>query len=101
MAQEPARADAEAGLAAPHEATRAPSRPPTSPPSPLERVITEAEPQTAKALLRLLIEELCVNSRREIQPTYRLVTPGSRNLRRVGGTRHSANLRRASTLTLD
>jgi hypothetical protein len=75
MAQEPARADAEAGLAAPHEATRAPSRPPTSPPSPLERVITEAEPQTAKALLRLLIEELCVNSRREIQPTYRLVTP--------------------------
>jgi hypothetical protein len=77
MAQEPARADAEAGLAAPHEATRAPSRPPTSPPSPLERVITEAEPQTAKALLRLLIEELRVNGG-GIQPTYRLVRPAVR-----------------------
>jgi hypothetical protein len=66
------------GSPRPHEATRAPSRPPTSQPSPLERVITEAEPQTAKALLRLLIEELRVNGRREIQPTYRLVRPAVR-----------------------
>jgi hypothetical protein len=38
-------------------------------------VIAEAEPQKAKALLRLLIEELRVNGRAEILPTYRVVTP--------------------------
>jgi hypothetical protein len=37
--------------------------------------IAEAEPQKAKALLRPLIEELRVNGRAEIQPTYRLITP--------------------------
>jgi hypothetical protein len=41
----------------------------------LERVIAEGEPQKAKALLRLLIEELQVNGRAQIEPTYRLVTP--------------------------
>jgi hypothetical protein len=41
----------------------------------LETVIAEADPQKAKALLRLLIEELRVNGRAEILPTYRLVTP--------------------------
>jgi hypothetical protein len=38
--------------------------------------VAEADPQKAKALLRLLIEELPVNGRKEILPTYRLVTPG-------------------------
>jgi hypothetical protein len=37
--------------------------------------VAEADPQKAKALLRLLIEELPVNGRKEILPTYRLVTP--------------------------
>ena len=41
----------------------------------LEHVIAEADPQRAKALLRLLIKELHVNSRAEIKPTYRLVRP--------------------------
>ena len=41
----------------------------------LEDVIAEADPQKAKALLRLLIDDLRVNSRAEILPTYRLVTP--------------------------
>jgi hypothetical protein len=40
-----------------------------------ERVIAEGEPQKAKALLRLLIEEPQVNGRAQIEPTYRLVTP--------------------------
>jgi site-specific DNA recombinase len=41
----------------------------------LERVIAEGEPQKTKALLRLLIQELRVDGRAQIQPTYRLVTP--------------------------
>jgi hypothetical protein len=41
----------------------------------LETVIAETDPQKAKALCRLLIDELRVNSRAEILPTYRLVTP--------------------------
>ena len=41
----------------------------------LERVIAEGEPQKTKALLRLLIEELRVEGRAQIQATYRLVTP--------------------------
>jgi hypothetical protein len=36
--------------------------------------MTEGEPQKAKAPLRLLIEELQVNGRAQIEPTYRLVT---------------------------
>ena len=34
----------------------------------------EGEPQKAKALLRLLIQEIRVNGRAQ-QPTYRLLTP--------------------------
>jgi site-specific DNA recombinase len=41
----------------------------------LDEVIADGEPQRAKALLRLLIQELRVNGRAQIQPTYRLVTP--------------------------
>jgi site-specific DNA recombinase len=41
----------------------------------LERVVAESEPQKAKALLRLLIQELRVDGRARIQPTYRLITP--------------------------
>jgi site-specific DNA recombinase len=41
----------------------------------LETVFDAGDPQKAKALLRLLIDELRVNSRAEILPTYRLVTP--------------------------
>jgi hypothetical protein len=41
----------------------------------LEHVLAEGEPQNAKALLRLLIQELRVDGRAQIQPTYRLVTP--------------------------
>jgi hypothetical protein len=41
----------------------------------LERVIAEGEPQKSKALLRLLIQELRVGGRAQIQPTYRLITP--------------------------
>lgn len=41
----------------------------------LERGIAEGEPPRTKALLRLLIEELRVDGRAQIQPTYRLVTP--------------------------
>jgi hypothetical protein len=41
----------------------------------IEDVIAEGEPQKTKALLRLLIQELRVNGRAQIQPTYRLVTP--------------------------
>jgi hypothetical protein len=39
-------------------------------------VIAQGEPEQAKALLRLLIAELRVNSKTDIQPTYRVVTPG-------------------------
>jgi site-specific DNA recombinase len=41
----------------------------------LEDAIAEGEPQKTKALLRLLIQELRVDGRAQIQPTYRLVTP--------------------------
>jgi site-specific DNA recombinase len=41
----------------------------------LEHVITTEPAAKSKALLRLLIDELQVNSRSEIQPTYRIVTP--------------------------
>jgi site-specific DNA recombinase len=40
----------------------------------LERVIAEGEPRKSKALLRLLIEELRVDGRTQIQPTSRLTT---------------------------
>jgi site-specific DNA recombinase len=41
----------------------------------LETTIATADPQQAKALLRLLIKDLRVNARSEILPTYRVVTP--------------------------
>jgi chromosome segregation ATPase len=44
--------------------------------SQLESVIADGEPEQAKALLRILIAELRVNGRHDIQPTYRIVTPG-------------------------
>jgi hypothetical protein len=42
----------------------------------LEKVLAQGEPEQTKALLRILIAELRVNSKTEIQPTYRIVTPG-------------------------
>jgi site-specific DNA recombinase len=41
----------------------------------LEGVIAKGEPEQTKALLRILIAELRVNSKTDIQPTYRIVTP--------------------------
>jgi site-specific DNA recombinase len=43
--------------------------------SQLERVIADGEPEQAKALLRILIAELRVNGKADIQPTYRVITP--------------------------
>jgi hypothetical protein len=60
----------------PHDATQAPTTAELAAvANELDRVIADAEPQKAKALLRLLIEELRVNGRAEIRPTYRVVTP--------------------------
>jgi len=68
--------EAELMLAAPHEATRAPTAADLAEVADhLEELIAEADPQEAKAFLRLIIDELRVNSRAEILPTYRLVTP--------------------------
>ena len=41
----------------------------------IEAVLAEGDPHKAKGLLRLKIEELRVNGREEILPTYRLPTP--------------------------
>jgi hypothetical protein len=41
----------------------------------LETIIAAADPRQAKALLRLLIKDLRVNTRSEILPTYRVITP--------------------------
>lgn len=38
-------------------------------------MIADGEPEQAKALLRILIAELRVNGRHDIQPTYRIITP--------------------------
>jgi site-specific DNA recombinase len=43
--------------------------------SQLEAVIADGESEQAKALLRILIVELRVNGRHDIQPTYRVITP--------------------------
>jgi hypothetical protein len=43
--------------------------------SQLEAVIADGEPEQAKALLRILIAELRVNGKTDIQPTYRIVAP--------------------------
>lgn len=50
--------------------------------------IAIARQQKTKALLRLLIQELRVDGRAQIQPTYRLVTPEvCRNVRKSGQNR--------------
>jgi site-specific DNA recombinase len=68
--------EAELALAAPDEAAHAPTPAHVAEVADLlEAVLDEGDPQKAKALLRLLIEELRVNSRAEIVPTYKLVTP--------------------------
>jgi site-specific DNA recombinase len=68
--------EAELSLQAPHEAGHAPTAADLAAVADeLDRVIADAEPQKAKALLRLLIEEVRVNGRAEILPTYRIVTP--------------------------
>ena len=41
----------------------------------LENVLAQGEPEQTKALLRILIAKLRVNSKTSIQPTYRIVTP--------------------------
>ncbi len=41
----------------------------------LEGVIAQGEPEKTKALLHLLIAELRVNGKTDIQPTYRIITP--------------------------
>lgn len=41
----------------------------------LEDAIRGGNPEHTKALLRVLIQELRVNSRAEILPTYRIATP--------------------------
>lgn len=38
-------------------------------------MIADGQPKHTKALLRLLIAELRVNSKADIQPTYRVLTP--------------------------
>jgi site-specific DNA recombinase len=68
--------EAELTLAAPVQAARAPTAADLAEiADALEAVTAEGDPQKAKALLQLLIDELRVNSRAEILPTYRLVTP--------------------------
>ncbi len=42
----------------------------------LDKVIEQGEPEQTKALLRIVIAELRVNSKTDIQPTYRIVAPG-------------------------
>jgi hypothetical protein len=42
----------------------------------LDKVLAQGEPEQTKALLRILIAELRVNSKADIQPTYRIVAPG-------------------------
>jgi hypothetical protein len=41
----------------------------------LEALIADGQPEQTKALLRLLIEELRVNSKADIQPTYEVIRP--------------------------
>jgi hypothetical protein len=42
----------------------------------LEKVLAQGEPEQTKALLRILIAALRVNSKTRIEPTYRIVAPG-------------------------
>jgi site-specific DNA recombinase len=68
--------EAELSIQAPHEAAQAATPADLAEIADvLETVCAEGDPRKAKALLNLLIDELRVNSRAEILPTYRLVTP--------------------------
>jgi len=68
--------EAELTLSAPVQAAHAPTAADLAEiADALEAVTAEGDPQKAKALLQLLIDELRVNSRAEVLPTYRLVTP--------------------------
>jgi site-specific DNA recombinase len=68
--------EAELSIQAPHEAAHAATPADLAEIADvLETVCAEGDPRKAKALLNLLIDELRVNSRAEILPTYRLVTP--------------------------
>ena len=68
--------EAELSIQAPHEAAHAATPADLAEIADvLETVCAEGNPRKAKALLNLLIDELRVNSRAEILPTYRLVTP--------------------------
>jgi hypothetical protein len=49
----------------------------------LEGVIADGEPEQTKALLRILIAELRVNSKTDIKPTYRIITPDRTHTARV------------------
>ncbi|MGH2853408.1 MAG: recombinase zinc beta ribbon domain-containing protein [Solirubrobacteraceae bacterium] len=58
------------------EATRAPTAADlAATANQLERAIADGEPEQTKALLRILIAELRVNGRHDIQPTYRVIMP--------------------------
>jgi site-specific DNA recombinase len=68
--------EAELTLTTPHEPTQAPTPADLAAiADQLEQLVADGDPRKTKALLRLLIEELRVNSRREILPVYRLITP--------------------------
>jgi len=87
------RKEAELSVSTPDEAGRGPTPPDLAAVADqLERVIADGEPQKAKALLRLLIQELRVDGRAQIQPTYRLVTPEvCATSEKVGRTERCAN----------
>ena len=68
--------EAELSIQAPHEATHAATPADLAEIADiLETVCAEGDPRKTKALLNLLIDDLRVNSRAEILPTYRLITP--------------------------
>jgi site-specific DNA recombinase len=81
--------ETELSLNAPHEAAHAPRAADLAEIADvLETVAAEGHPRKAKALFHLLIDELRVNSRAEILPTYRLVTPAVCAMsEKVGGMR--------------
>lgn len=67
---------AELSLSSPDEAGRAPTPADLAAVADqLEHLLAEGKPEKTKALLRLLIQELRVDGRARIQPTYRLATP--------------------------
>ena len=79
---------AELSLSSPDEAGRAPTPADLAAVADqLEHLLAEGKPEKTKALLRLLIQELRVDGRARIQPTYRLATPEvCATSEKVGGT---------------